>query len=70
MDPISLLIIIVVIFLVWLIIRKVWQTITCTVRMLFYIIIAVVILYIVGSSMGWPIVNLIDGIVGDVLGRE
>lgn len=70
MDPISLLIIIVVIFLAWLIIRKVWQTITCTVRMLFYIIVAVVILYIVGSFLDWPVVGLIEGLVGDVLGRE
>lgn len=68
MDPISLLIIIVLIFIAWLIIRKVWQTITCTIRMLFYVIIAVVVLYVVGSMLEWPIVGLIDGVVGDLRG--
>lgn len=70
MDPIFLLVIIVVIFIAWLIIRKVWQTITCTVRMLFYIIIAVVILYIVGSMLGWPIVDPINNIISDLRGAE
>jgi|GEM_PF-2518365 len=68
MDPISLLIIIVVIFIAWLIIRSIWKTITCTVRMLLYAIAAVVIVYVVGSVLDWPIVNTIDGLLGDFRG--
>lgn len=67
MEPIGLLFIIVAVFVAWLIIRQVWKTITCTIRMLFYAIIVAVILYVIGSYFDWPIISQIDGIIANML---
>lgn len=60
MDFTSLIILIVIIVIGWFIVRHMIKAITCGVRVLLFVIVAVIALYIVGNALGWPIVGVID----------
>ena len=60
MDIVTLGIIVGVVIVAWFLVRQLIEAITCGVRMLLFIVVIVVVLYLFGSFMGWPIIDEIN----------
>lgn len=63
MDLVTLGIIIGGIVIAWFLVRQLIEAIACGVRVLLFVIIVVVILYLVGSAQGWSIIQTINGLL-------
>ncbi|MEM7125218.1 MAG: hypothetical protein AAF702_02750 [Chloroflexota bacterium] len=67
MELSSLIVLIVVIIVGWFFIRQIISAITCGVRFLLFVIIAVAILYVVGSTLNWPIIDVLNEVISNFL---
>ena len=63
MDLTTLGVIIVIIIVAWFMIRQLISAISCGVRALLFVIIAVAVFYVVGSALGWPIIDMVNSLM-------
>lgn len=59
----NLIIIVVIVVAAWFLLRQLVGAISCGIRALLFIVVAVAVLYVVGSAMGWPIINFVNGLM-------